>query len=29
MSRPIILMLVCGAIIGILIDRIHRQDRWR
>ena len=29
MTATIILMLVCGAIIGILIDRIHRQDRWR
>ena len=29
MIPTIILMLVCGAIIGILIDRIHRQDRWR
>ena len=27
MIPTIILMLVCGAITGILIDRIHQQDR--
>ena len=27
MIPTVILMLVCGAITGILIDRIHQQDR--